>query len=625
MRRGEALLVWMLGCTANAPTEAPKPLKTCDAGFEVVGDACIARLERCAEGEVAKLGGGCLRVGVPECAPGFQKDAEGGCVAILPMAPCEVGKIAVPGDATCRELTACGAEPWGDIPVDATTLYVNGSAGVGGDGSSAKPFKTINEAVAVATSGKTIAVAAGRYSEAIRLPRAIKLHGRCASMVEVAGDGTATSIIEVSGAAEIRGIALTGSGTGILGYNTKGIVIESTWLHDLTERAIDIEGPSKDTAAVVRNVLIQRASRVSIFSLAADVTIEKSAVHDTQLLGGTGMGVLAQLDTRNGKPSSVQVRGSLIAGAIEGGVVASASRVTVDGCAIRDIRGPSTTKPGPGIGAQYDAKTKSPAEVVVRSSTIERAEGVAVDAIGSNLMLERVDLRDTLAKQKTFGVAIEVTKGSTLTVTDSIIRRVRTAAVNIRGSRATLERTSIRDVFPQESDAMFGLAISIAPDDPTQFLSEAILRDVAIDRVQTFGIGVYGSKADLERVSLRDILAQKGDGRFGDGIAMTAFEVTPGDGESAIPSSVTLDGVIVDKAARAGALVAGSNVAAHASIFSCSAFPLDVGSWFSTFAGTHVVHDFALDDRGGNGCGCGTLSACRAGSNDLEPTKPGVR
>ncbi|HZO11776.1 MAG TPA: hypothetical protein VFB62_00905 [Polyangiaceae bacterium] len=80
--------------------------------------------------------------------------------------------MAIPGERACHAVMACANGTWGDIPVDPATLYVNGSyAGGGSDGSSAKPWTTIVDAVTAAAPGALIAVAAGHLRCAVERPR----------------------------------------------------------------------------------------------------------------------------------------------------------------------------------------------------------------------------------------------------------------------------------------------------------------------------------------------------------------------------------------------------------------------------------------------------------------------
>ncbi|MBI2390357.1 MAG: hypothetical protein HYV09_12275 [Deltaproteobacteria bacterium] len=94
---------------------------TCAAPYVARGGSCVPRFDDCGPAQVPVFGGGCATAGVPVdgCAEGFTHDGNGGCTPVLPAAPCPRGKIAVPGDTTCRELAACGEGTFGSIPVEA--------------------------------------------------------------------------------------------------------------------------------------------------------------------------------------------------------------------------------------------------------------------------------------------------------------------------------------------------------------------------------------------------------------------------------------------------------------------------------------------------------------------------
>src|SRR5262249_42972986 len=136
----------------------------------------------CAPGEMALEDGTCRAAGLPPdtpkpgptaeptagippdgCAEGFAYDGDARCLPILPNAPCPDGMYAVPGETSCHAVGTCGAAPWGDAPVGATTQYVD-AAFVGlSDGSALSPWKTIQDAADAAAPGALIAIAAGTY------------------------------------------------------------------------------------------------------------------------------------------------------------------------------------------------------------------------------------------------------------------------------------------------------------------------------------------------------------------------------------------------------------------------------------------------------------------------------
>src|SRR5262245_38384618 len=134
----------------------------------------------CAPGERPLDDGACQPAGVVACAAGFEADGTGGCRAILPAEPCPKGSMAVPGETSCREVSPCGRGKWGERPPPTGALYVDAAyLGGDGDGSEAKPYTTIEDAVLSAPRGATVVVAEGSYAEHVDLNAPITLRGRC--------------------------------------------------------------------------------------------------------------------------------------------------------------------------------------------------------------------------------------------------------------------------------------------------------------------------------------------------------------------------------------------------------------------------------------------------------------
>src|SRR5262245_45900115 len=172
------VLIGFAGCGGDE-TEAPLPSLpgegSCVVGEVALDDGrCIAagiQPDGCPAGHLM-VDGSCEPAGIPPtaCGEGFLPDDGRGCVPVLPASTCSDGQLAVPGDTECRELVSCGAAPWGDIPIDANTEYVDASyAGTDSDGSANKPWTTISDAVAAASSGAIVAIAAGSYVEDVQL------------------------------------------------------------------------------------------------------------------------------------------------------------------------------------------------------------------------------------------------------------------------------------------------------------------------------------------------------------------------------------------------------------------------------------------------------------------------
>ena len=171
----------------------------------------------CPPGELELSDGSCQAAGVPPeaCAAGFVADGQQGCEPTLPASPCPVGTMAVPGEATCREVAPCGSGTWGDIPVTTSTEHVDKSyTGGNSDGGPQQFWTTIADGYAAAAAGAIVAIAAGSYAEELVIDgKAVRLWGRCPGQVEVVGpteDAAAITIGLGADGTEVRDLAITG-------------------------------------------------------------------------------------------------------------------------------------------------------------------------------------------------------------------------------------------------------------------------------------------------------------------------------------------------------------------------------------------------------------------------------
>ncbi|MFC1482614.1 hypothetical protein ACFL51_02290, partial [Myxococcota bacterium] len=129
----------------------PVGVTECASGFESDGEGgCepILPSEPCPPGTMEMIGHTeCQPVGVIDCGDGFVSDGEGGCDAILPTEPCPYGYMEIIGYEECQPIGDCGTGTWGNIQIDATTVFVDATAdATGADGSQTTPFVTIQEA-----------------------------------------------------------------------------------------------------------------------------------------------------------------------------------------------------------------------------------------------------------------------------------------------------------------------------------------------------------------------------------------------------------------------------------------------------------------------------------------------
>ncbi len=143
--------------------------------------------------------------------------------------------------------------------------------------------------------------------------------------------------------------------------------------------------------------------------------------------------------------------------------------------------------------------------------------------------------------------------------------------------------------------------------------SKLTARATTIVGTAVAGFAVLGSDATIERCAVRNVRA-RADGKFGDGIGVMHYPVE----DAPAISAATVRASLITGNARVGVSTFGGALALEGSRASCNAFALNAQSL--TIAGK--PQPFALDDRGGNACGCGAPERCRLDGADLEPIDP---
>jgi hypothetical protein len=250
-------------------------LTGCDQRFLDKDGICRPSMSQCDKGTIPAFTEGCVAVGIPSCAAVFL-DADGICRPSA--AKCASSEYPVPqkGCVPIDGPSGCGTGTWGDIPDDASNVYVDASyAGGDGDGSKAKPFPTINEALAVVAPGGRVAIAEGHYPETLAISQDVQIAGRCPSKVLIDGndgDPVIPAVIRVEGGkVSVRGVGLGGDGIGVLAMNA-------------------------GTEVTVDTVSIQSALSAGVLSaIDASLTLKNSVVAGTRSLSDVhGNGASAQ-------------------------------------------------------------------------------------------------------------------------------------------------------------------------------------------------------------------------------------------------------------------------------------------------------------------------------------------
>lgn len=588
----------------------PPATASCDAFATEVDGRCVPRFDACNETQVSVLGGGCLAVGVAKCGDGFVADGRGGCAPILPADPCPDGLLAVPGDVACHALASdCSSDdPWGSAS-DAT-LFVAAGAPLG-DGSKAKPFATIGEAIAAATSGATIAIAAGTYVESLSIDKPLTLRGVCPDSVMLEGEDASVPAISITAETTIERISVSGPAWGI--SSSGPLTLSRVRIHDTAHTGL--EAYAKTT---ITDALFERNTDDAIYAEGADVTITRVAVRDVSASasGKAGNGIHAEIQTDPLLPAHVVVTRSLVERATEAGIAALASKVEIESSVIRDTRvRPADGRLGVGLYASNHPKSGTHAVLAVTGSVVERNRRANVYAVGGNISLSSTVVRAGLSRTDTgpYGLGIEVESGVELTVSDSLFDENRYAGIAVYASHAVIERSIVRDTMPS-GDGHWGAGVVSWFDDGV--LSDVTVRTSRIANNTQSGVVSGGGTLSLEGCAIVGTKPSRA-GLFGDGV----FVGTRREAGVEYPASAGILSSVIEDNARAGALVVGGSLQIGASVVRCNAFDLEItevyGHSFSGEPWTHAVDAVPTEPLA---CGCGTtVGACLAQSADLEP------
>jgi hypothetical protein len=604
-----------------------------------------------------EVNGACVPAGVPAdgCAPGFTHDGDRGCEPTLPAERCPPGQMAVVGDASCRDVADCGSGPWGDIPVEANSQYVDGSyTGGSSDGSAQSPWTTIGEAIAAAEPDAVVAIAAGSYPGPLTVSgKAVRLWGRCPSMVDIDGGGSIVPALRFSsgsGASEVHQVAIHAYSRSVsVAGGPDAVLLDRLWIYGNGEDGIEV---SSSSAATLRDSLVEDNLRA--VSAIGDVVIERSvlrkSLHGAPKIGG-GLFVIG----------TASVTGSVLEDNENLTVFAFGGDVSVDGSVLRGAIAAAVGDDALTIAVQR--LDDSYGTLLLTRSLLEPGEGPGVLLAGTEAVVETTVFRDS---EGPYAGAVHVQphedRSGVLEMRQSLIERTRTIGAGVANSRATFQGVAIRDVLPDDANIAgrgleaasiisggpatelnvegclisgtreagiylmggsgsvhgtaiehmlanplgeYGRGIQVEHHHTTNEPSTFSLQQSRIGDAREFGVAIISSTADIADVEVFDISAND-QNNFGDGIVVGALTAE---------ASATLGASYVHDCDRAGVSVFGATVAAASSVIGCSAFALD-GEPLGQ-------RNFAFHDGGAMWCGCGeALGSCQAVSAGVSPPTP---
>ena len=274
--------------------EGWSPTETC---------GCEPILGDCADGELSLIGGGCHPMLAP-CPEGWKPGAEGGFEPILDV--CTEGAVPLFGGG-CRMTgpkSDCGDAPWGDAadlaaPGQTIRYVLAGWGGGGSDGSASKPFGLISEALEVAEAGDLIVLGAGDggtvYPEAVTIFHdSLTIAGRCPELVGLTGQQSVTSELSAAISVEyaddftLTGVTVSGPGGGVLLLNGGNHSLQDMIVSGNGEDGvmlIDVDGVELNRVALSENGATDFGPGLSAWSSSGLV------ITDSHIAGNAPIGV----------------------------------------------------------------------------------------------------------------------------------------------------------------------------------------------------------------------------------------------------------------------------------------------------------------------------------------------
>jgi len=619
MRAAAWAILFTAACSSPSVPE-DKPF-VCEPPLSGTSRGCAPPLDECGPAAIPRPSGGCTPVGVDRCDPGFVLDGTGGCRVLLPAAPCGPGEVALPGELACHPLASCGSGTWGDIPLEADAIFVDASVTTSGDGSKARPFGTMTEAIAAAkarTGSPQIAIAAGTYVEQLTTAHPVRLFGRCPSLVELrAPDASGTWAFASGMPFEAHTLSVRGGDNGgivMIGVAIDGAPeqfdarIDRVWARGGKSFGIGASSGPRVARMTIVDSLVEDAAEQGLAFVSGEATVERTVVRRVRALLADGSNAVLLSKAPKLPAGRLLLRGSIVEGAPYG-VAVLAGDATIEGTLVRDIHRAEGGIGGAGVSATGASSTK----VTLRGSVIERAQQAGVVAVKSAVTLERTTLRD-LAPAPESGVAegIQILQGARLVMSHSLVSGCSGVGVFVGDSEAILESSIVRTVAPRVGFSDFGAAIAAQSDQGSAVLT---VKNLLVRDSLVAGIQINGATLDLIGALIEHVRPQSIDGLFGDGLAVQSAITSSG---KLVVAQASLQDLVVRDVARAGVGVFGANVTLGNSLIACSAFPLALAERFDSSGSRENAVN--ATDAGGNACGCDTWGPCLARLQSIAPT-----
>jgi hypothetical protein len=575
------------------------------AAASTSGVAPDGGIEGCAPGDRSLEDGTCISPGVPAaaCFEGFEPDGTGVCNPVLPEGACPAGQMAVPGDAACRDLADCGDAPYGDAPIDASTQHVDGSyPGADSDGTAARPWRTVTEAVAAADSGALVAIAEGSYVGSVDLGKRVRLWGRCPQRVEIVGDDPSfTAIAITANEVEVHALAVSGEGYAVVMSGAENVLLERIWIHDTSNRGLQVYDDLGATSVTLRDSLVERTQRTGLILAGSVATIERSSFRDVQSEDDPESGWGLTVTNGDTGPATLTLAHVLVERNRGIGVSVFASDATIEASVLRDTLPLDTGQLGRGL-AISEGEGGERANVTVRGSVVERNHEVGISVEGSDALIETSTVRDTAPiagfplPLDVRGIAVQnggFTSGrSSVVLRQSVLDRNLGVSLFVGLSTAEVESVAVRDTQPQPPNQDAGTGIYLRSE------AVATIRYSTVARSRVAGIAVVASEATIEGSAVTETLGHATSGLFGDGIDVLSTQ--------AFAARATIRASTVRGSQRAGIGNFAGTALLDGNAIACNAIDIDGEPNGIDITGATFEFEAGAD----NVCGCEAEAEC---------------
>jgi len=433
--------------------------------------------------------------GIPTCAPGWRRLADGTCDPAL-RTDCPAGSDPLPaGECTPTSERDCPTGEYADVSaetVGAMVVHVrSGADPMVADGSVTRPYESIARGISASGPGGWVLVAAGTYAETLAIMGAVHIVGVCSARVALSGapvgstEGPATVRAEGPGArVDVRGVRVGGGGMGVSATGGARVQLRAVHVDGATQvgllatgvgtevtadrvrvaatRALDAQGGPGVAAFAGGRVTVSRASLTGnrFVSAVAHGRGTTLAMNDSVVRGTlAGAGGLAGFGLTSDSGATLIAARVLIADNREAGAFAQAAdtRLELSDSVVRGTLARADGLRGYGVLSQQGA-TLVAARVLIADN-----RSIGAFATGART---RVDLTDSVVRRTLAtaggrgGEGLTSSQGATLVAARVVLadNRETGAAALGAGTRLELTDSVVRGTLPR-SDGRSGLGV----------------------------------------------------------------------------------------------------------------------------------------------------------------------